>query len=208
MMIWAPIGPDSAEGRLFRSTPRNQRVLLGATDMTTMRRRNATGDGAESEIGRATLDDTDRRIVRELVGHARVSNRQLAERIGVAPSTALVRTQSLLERGVIVGFSADVDLPSIGRPVQALVAVRLRTHDRDEIARFAARTSARPEVVATFHTAGAVDYLFHVAVTSTAALRDWVLDNVTAQVAVDSTETTLVFTHTPGNPAMLPDEDG
>jgi DNA-binding Lrp family transcriptional regulator len=172
-----------------------------------VRRRTTVEADGEFAFGGFALDATDRRIVRELVGHARVSNRQLAERIGVAPSTALVRTQSLLERGVIVGFSADVDLPSVGHPVQALVAVRLRTHERDEIAAFAARTGARPEVVATFHTAGAIDYLFHVAVTSTAALRDWVLDNVTVDPAVDSVETTLVFTHTPGNPAMLPDDE-
>ena len=39
------------------------------------------------------------------------------------------------------------------------------------------------------------------------ALRDWVLDNVTIDPVVDSVETTLVFTHVPGNPAMLPDDE-
>jgi DNA-binding Lrp family transcriptional regulator len=183
-------------------------LTLGVqTAMTIARRRTALAERPDPDFSGFELDATDRRIVRELVGHARVSNRQLAERIGVAPSTALVRTQSLLDRGVIVGFSADVDLPSVGRPVQALVAVRLRTHERDEIAAFAARTGGCPEVVATFHTAGAIDYLFHVAVTSTSALRDWVLDNVTIDPAVDSVETTLVFKHMPGNPAMLPDSE-
>jgi DNA-binding Lrp family transcriptional regulator len=159
----------------------------------------------ESEFGTAALDATDRRIVRELVGHARMSNRKLAERIGIAPSTALVRTQALLERGVIMGFSADIDLPAVGRSVQALIAVRLRTPDRAAIAEFAARTSRLPEVVATFHTAGAADYLFHLAVSNTVALRTWVFDNVTVDPAVEHVETTLVFTHLPGNAAMLPE---
>jgi DNA-binding Lrp family transcriptional regulator len=137
-----------------------------------------------------------------------MSNRQLAERIGVAPSTALVRTQSLVDRGVITGFSADIDLTAVGRGVQALVAVRLRAHDREEIRDFAARTSSLPEVVATFHTAGAVDYLFHVALPDTLALRDWVFDNLTMIEAVRHTETTLIFTLLPGNAAMLPDDAG
>lgn len=170
--------------------------------MTTLRRRSLQ----ESNDDASTLDATDRRIVRELADHARVSNRQLAERIGIAPSTALVRTQALLDRGVIVGFSADLDLASVGRGVQALVAVQLRTHEREEISSFAARTSRMPEVVATFHTAGATDYLFHVAVVDTAALRNWVFDNLTVDPAVAGVETTLIFNHLPGNAAMLPDD--
>jgi DNA-binding Lrp family transcriptional regulator len=152
----------------------------------------------------ASLDATDKRIIAELVGHARMSNRQLAERIGVAPSTALVRTQALIERGVVTGFTASIDLASVGRPVQALVAVRLRSHERDQLNLFAAHASTLPEVVASFHTAGAVDYLFHVAVPSTTALRDWVFDNLTMNPVVGHTETTLVFTHTPSNPSTLP----
>ena len=152
----------------------------------------------------APLDAIDRRIVGELVAHARISNRQLAERIGVAPSTALVRTQSLVDRGVLTGFSASIDLTAVGRSVQALVAVRLRTHERDQIRAFAAATSRMPEVVASFHTAGSVDYLFHVAVPSTTALRDWVFDNLTMNSIVGHTETTLVFSHTSGNSATLP----
>jgi DNA-binding Lrp family transcriptional regulator len=154
----------------------------------------------------APLDETDRRIVRELVGSARVSNRQLAERIGVAPSTALVRTQSLIERGVITGFTADVDLGSVGRSVQALVSIMLSTSDRQQITAFTKRMSRLPEVVTTFHTAGAVDYLFHVAVPTTAALRAWVFDNLTVDPIVERIETTLVFDHLPGNAAMLPDD--
>jgi DNA-binding Lrp family transcriptional regulator len=178
----------------------------GISHMTTMRHRVGFAPSLGAGAGNgAPLDDTDRRIVRELVSSARVSNRQLAERIGIAPSTALVRTQALLERGVITGFTADVDLGSIGRTVQALVSVRLGTHVRDQIAAFAERTSRLPEVVATFHTAGAIDYLFHVAVPTTAALRTWVFENLTVDPTVEQVETTLVFEHLPGNPAMLPE---
>lgn len=170
--------------------------------MTTVRQRSHP---YTTDLGTPPLDDIDRRIVTELVNGARMSNRQLADRIGVAPSTALVRTQALLDRGVITGFSADIDLSSIGRPVQALVAVRLGAHNRNQIRAFATHTSGLPAVVATFHTAGSRDYLFHVALPTTTALRDWVLDNLTMNEAVHHVETTLVFTHVAGNPAMLPE---
>ncbi|HJQ43004.1 MAG TPA: Lrp/AsnC family transcriptional regulator [Jatrophihabitantaceae bacterium] len=164
-----------------------------------------TGGTLRSPEAPARLDDVDRRIISELVDGARMSNRQLAERIGVAPSTALVRTQALVERGVITGFSADVDLTAVGRAVQALVAVRLRTKNRDEVHAFIDRISQLPAVVATFETAGAVDYLFHVALPSMPELRDWVFDHLSMAAIVDSMETTIVFTHVPGNAAMLPD---
>lgn len=157
-----------------------------------------------STAPRPVLDRIDRRIVEELVAHARMSNRQLAEKIGVAPSTALVRTQALIERGVLTGFTASIDLASVGRTVQALVAVQLGSHDRDAVTQFEDHTTQLPEVVASFHTAGADEYLFYVAVPSTTVLRDWVFEQFTMNPLVSRTETTLVFEHTAGNAAVLP----
>lgn len=145
------------------------------------------------------LDDVDRAIVRELVADARISNAALAERVGVAPSTALVRTRSLVERGVIDGFHATVSLPALGRPVQALISVKLRAHDRDEIDRFTSFAPALPDVLEMFHVSGGTDYLLRIAVASTDALRDWVLDNLATDASVAHTETTLVFAHHRGS---------
>lgn len=150
------------------------------------------------------LDHTDRLILRELVADARVTNAQLAERIGVAPSTALLRTRQLVERGVITGYYAQLDFAAVGRAVQAMVSVQLKGHNREEIDRFTARVPLLPEVVSTFHVAGAVDYLLHLAVPSTEVLRDWVLDHLTTDPVVGHTETTLVFNHLPGNSGVLP----
>ncbi|WP_413228262.1 Lrp/AsnC family transcriptional regulator [Arthrobacter sp. AET 35A] len=150
------------------------------------------------------LDHTDRLILRELVADARVTNAQLAERIGVAPSTALLRTRQLVERGIISGYHAQLDFASVGRAVQAMVSVQLKGHNREEIDRFTARVPLLPEVVSTFHVAGSVDYLLHLAVPSTEVLRDWVLDHLTTDPVVGHTETTLVFNHLPGNSGVLP----
>ncbi|GHG46886.1 AsnC family transcriptional regulator [Sinomonas cellulolyticus] len=153
--------------------------------------------------GGEPLDDVDRRILAALVEDARITNKQLAELVGIAPSTALMRTRALSDRGIITGFEAKVDLAAVGRSVQALISVRLRAHDRDQIDAFTARVPQLPGVLATFHTSGAVDYLLHIAVGSTEELRDWVLDNLATDPVVGHTETTLVFERIPG-PGPLP----
>ena len=150
------------------------------------------------------LDAIDERLLAALVADARISNKQLAELVGIAPSTALMRTRALSERGIIQGFEAKLSLSAIGRSVQALIAVRLRAHDREQIDRFTARVPKLPAVLSTFHTSGSVDYLLHIAVATTEDLRDWVLDNLATDPVVGHTETTLVFDHIQGNQGPLP----
>lgn len=153
--------------------------------------------------GAEILDEIDRKIVDLLIADARITNRDVADAVGIAPSTALMRTRALVERGTVTGFSAQVSLAAIGRSVQALVAVQLRAHDRVEIDRFTSTVPKLPEVLTTFHTSGSVDYLLHIAVPSASALRDWVLDNLTTDPVVGHTETTLVFEQMPGYPGPL-----
>jgi len=151
------------------------------------------------------LDAIDERLLAALVADARISNKHLAELVGIAPSTALMRTRALSERGIIQGFEAKLSLAAVGRSVQALIAVRLRAHDREQIDRFTARVPKLPAVLSTFHTSGSVDYLLHIAVATTEDLRDWVLDNLATDPVVGHTETTLVFDHIQGNHGPLPD---
>ena len=137
----------------------------------------------------------------------RRSNKQLAELVGIAPSTALMRTRALSERGIVQGYEAKLSLSAIGRSVQALVAVRLRAHDRDQdrpLYRHACHTCP-PSCQRSIPQVRA-DYLLHIAVGSTEDLRDGVLDNLGTDPVVGHTETTLVFEHIQGNhgpPARL-----
>ena len=140
-----------------------------------------------------TLDETDRRIISELVANGRLTNAALASRTGIAESTCIHRVRALRESGVIRGFHADIDLGALGLPMQAVVKVRLGTHNRDEVNRFHATLSAIPGVLTIFHVAGEDDYLLHVAVESSQALRDLILEHVTVHPVVRHTETQLVF---------------
>lgn len=151
-------------------------------------------------FGAGTLDEVDRELVRLLTVDGRMPNNALAEAVGIAPSTCLTRVRALRDRGVIRGFHADVDLAAVGRPLQALVAIRLEAHSRKEIDRFRATAPRLPGVLALFHLSGLNDYLLHVAAASPDALREFVLDHLTADPAVTHAETSLIFEHVRGDP--------
>ncbi|GAA4712474.1 Lrp/AsnC family transcriptional regulator [Pseudonocardia yuanmonensis] len=143
---------------------------------------------------RPPLDPVDRAILAELERDARIPNNALAERVGIAPSTCLTRVRALRERGVIRGFHADVDPAATGRPLQAMVSVRLQAAARRRMREFEEFVTSLPEVRDCFFLAGVDDYLLHVATADSAALRDFVVAlNGRDQIA--NTQTSLIFDH-------------
>lgn len=141
------------------------------------------------------LDRIDRELVVALQKNARTSNKDLAELVGLAPSTCLERLRRLRDRGVLRGFHAEVDLGLLGRRTEAMLAVRLRAHDRAPISSFYNHVVNLPESVAVMHVSGGTDYLIHVAVRDTEHLRILVLDEITARQEVEHVETQLIFEH-------------
>jgi len=148
------------------------------------------------------VDETDLVILRELAQDARVPNNALAQRAGIAASTCLARVRSLRERGVIRGYHADIDPAALGRPLQAMVAVRLQADSRGHLRSFVAGMASLPEVLNVFFLAGKDDFLLHVAAASTQALRDFV-ERLSRNADVAYTETSLIFEHVRADPSVL-----
>lgn len=141
------------------------------------------------------LDELDVAILRAIQADARMTNRELAASVGVAPSTSLERLRALRRRGVITGFTAQVDLAAIGRPVQALIAVRIRPPSRPVLESFREWVRTFPEVVGVFVTTGSEDFLLHMAVPSTQHLYDFVIDRLTERREVADVRTSIVYEH-------------
>jgi DNA-binding Lrp family transcriptional regulator len=141
------------------------------------------------------LDAVDREILRVLAAHARTPNNVLAAQAGVAPSTCLMRVRRLQDTGVIRGFHAELAPEALGRPLQAIVSVRLQAHARAGIGSFAQRFAALPGVLNVFFLAGVNDFQIHVAAKSPDDLRDFVVKNLSASRDVAATETNLIFEH-------------
>lgn len=144
------------------------------------------------------VDPLDLAILEQLADDARMTNQRLAELVGVAPSTALARLRALRRRGVIRGFHTEVDLASLGRPLQALVAVRLTAHNRDQIDAFTEAVRRLPGVLMVFHLTGVTDYLVWVAARDAQDLRDFVVDHLVTHPAVAHAETSLIYEHSRG----------
>jgi DNA-binding Lrp family transcriptional regulator len=142
------------------------------------------------------LDRIDSEIVRALSNDARLSNKELAARVKLAPSSCLERVRHLVHEGVLRGFHAEVNPLSLGIGLQALVAIRLRQHSRRLVEAFRRHVHPLPEVIAVYHVAGADDFLIHVAVRDVEHLRNLTLDAFTALEEVGHVETSLIFEHT------------
>lgn len=139
------------------------------------------------------MDRTDFEIVRHLRRNARISNKELAEKVGLAASTCIVRVRKLQREGVIQGFHADLDAAAIGIGLQALASVRLKRHKRAEVESFLQHILACPEVVQAHHLSGNNDFQVHIAVSDSHHLRDFVLEAFTERPEVDHVETSLVY---------------
>ncbi|MCC7032278.1 MAG: Lrp/AsnC family transcriptional regulator [Acidobacteria bacterium] len=142
------------------------------------------------------MDRIDFDILRSLQNNARLSNKELAARVGLSPSTCLERVRKLRAAGVFKGFHAEVDPSALGIGLQALVAVRLQQHSRKLVEGFRAHALTLPEVVAVYHVAGATDFLVHVAVRDADHLRNLAMDAFTTRREVAHIETSLIFGYT------------
>jgi DNA-binding Lrp family transcriptional regulator len=143
----------------------------------------------------AGLDELDKAILRELQVDARRTNRAIAAAVGVSASTALERTRSLRDRGVIRGAVLDLNLAAVGRGVQALIAIRIRPPSRRNIEGFRNWTAQLPETIGVFVVSGSEDFLVHIAVRDNQDLYAFVIDRLTQRPEVADVRTSVVYEH-------------
>lgn len=164
----------------------------------------SNGPGAGTSSSRpVALDDVDRRLLDLLAVDARLPNNVLADRVGIAPSTCSLRVRRLVSSGAVRGFHADLDPAAVGRPIQAMISVRLQPAARADIGNVAPRLAALPGVLNVFFLSGNDDFLLQVALPSPDALRSFVIDHLSASREFTSTETSLVFEHVRGTGSAL-----
>jgi DNA-binding Lrp family transcriptional regulator len=112
------------------------------------------------------MDAVDHRIIAELQRDGRLSNVELADRIGLTPAPCLRRVKRLESDGVIVGYTARINPPAIGRGFEVLVFVDLTRKDRATFEAFEAEVAALDEVTEVRRMFGLPDYLLRVATAS------------------------------------------
>jgi len=139
------------------------------------------------------LDAIDVSLIRLLQRDARQTNKDLADAVGIAQSTCLERIRALRAQGVITGWHAEVDPGALGRPLRAMVSVRLRPKTTASVRAFQHEMLDAPEVLAVWTVTGADDFLVEVATPDVVHLRDFVLDHVTSRSDVVDARTSLIY---------------
>jgi DNA-binding Lrp family transcriptional regulator len=152
------------------------------------------------------LNRTDFAILSALSNDARLSNKELAARVGLAPSSCLERVRRLREAGVLTGFRAIVDPRALGIAMQALVFVRLARHARKQVRAFRQHALSLQETISLYHVAGHHDFIVHVGVRDANHLRDLAMDAFTSRREVARIETHLIFEHAPRPELPVPVE--
>ena len=141
------------------------------------------------------VDDIDRQLLELLQADARMTNAELAAKVGIAQSTCIQRVRNLVKRGVIEGFHAKVNPSATGHGLQVLISVTLRATARQQLSAFMTEMKALKEVQQVFFLGGSDDFILHVSTVDSDHVREFVLENLSANPAVASTRTNIIFEH-------------
>jgi DNA-binding Lrp family transcriptional regulator len=108
------------------------------------------------------MDPVDKRILAALTQDSRISNADLAERVGLSASSCWRRVKALEECGIIRNYTIALDDAKQGLGFGAIVHVHLTRHDPDQLDAFIRAVQDRPEIRACYATTGQADYHLHV----------------------------------------------
>lgn len=139
------------------------------------------------------IDRIDAEIIRLLQNDGRMSNKQIAARIGLAPSSVHDRLKRLWRDGVLIGAHADADPKAMGVGLEALLMIELAKHERSTVDRFMDEIVDIPEVRSAHLITGRYDLVVHVVARDTRHLKDLALDQFTNRPGVTRIETSIIY---------------
>jgi Lrp/AsnC family leucine-responsive transcriptional regulator len=143
--------------------------------------------------GALEIDSADRRILRALQADGRLSNAELARRVGLSESACWTRTRRLFESGIVKSVHAIVDPAAVQQGTIALVGVVLDRSTPESFAEFEAATRALPQVLECFLVAGEVDYFMKVRVRDLPAFHRFHAEKIIALPGVRQVRTFFVL---------------
>lgn len=154
-----------------------------------------------------TLDRFDREILRLLQREGRISNQELADRIGLSASPCLRRVRELEETGIILGYHARLDAKKLGLSLTALIHISMDMHTPERFAHFEAAIGEIPEIIECLLITGqSADYQLKVVVKDMDAYQELLLNRITRIAGVTGVHSSFVLRQTPvknASPANL-----
>ncbi len=140
------------------------------------------------------LDRYDRQILRLLQDNGRLSNQELADRIGLSPSPCLRRVRALEEAGLITGYRAMVDAKALGLNLMALIHISMDQHTPERFEGFEKAVRDIPEILECLLITGqSADYQLKAVVRDMDAYQDLLLNRVTRIPGVTGVHSSFVL---------------
>jgi DNA-binding Lrp family transcriptional regulator len=143
----------------------------------------------------AGLDRIDLALLTALQNDARLSNKELAAKAGLAPSSTLGRIQRLRDAHVLRGAHAEVDPQALGIGLEAFVFIRMVGHSQQQSDPFRDHLLAQPEVGTFWYVGGEDDVLLHVMVCDARHLHDLLQQRIASRPEVGRVRTEIIFEH-------------
>jgi len=146
-----------------------------------------------ARMSKRALDRLDRRILEELQADARISNQELAKRVGLSAAPCWRRLRRLEQEGFIEGYATLLRAAAIGLPILAYAVVSLENHHPESVRQFDQLVMDRPEVLECHSMSGANDYLLRIVAASMEAYEHFLSTQLLQLQAVRSVNTSFVL---------------
>lgn len=151
------------------------------------------------------MDAIDKKILRVLSRDGRLTNAELAERVGLSPSPCWTRVKRLEQAGVIRGYAALLDQAALGLPDTVFIEVMMERHDEAHLARFEEVVASIPEILECHLVTGEYDYVIKAAVGGTAGYERLLRDRLYRLPGVRHTRTSFALRCLKRELSPLPD---
>lgn len=140
------------------------------------------------------LDRIDKRILKELQANGRISNQDLADRVGLSPSPCLRRVKQLEDEGIIEGYVALVNASKLGLKMMALIQIRMDRHTPERFEQFEATIRTYPQVLECILITGqTADYQVKVVVADMEEYQDFLLNKITPLPGVSDVHSSFIL---------------
>lgn len=139
------------------------------------------------------MDDIDKKIINILQKDGRITNIDLAKKIGLSAGPVLKRVKSLEKRGFIKSYKAVVDNQKLGHKTTAFVAIRLSLHQLKSINKFNSLILKMPEITECYHVAGEFDFLLKVVTQNIDTYKNFLVSKLVRVPGIRQVETFFVF---------------
>jgi DNA-binding Lrp family transcriptional regulator len=153
------------------------------------------------------LDRIDRQIVALLQEEGRMTNVDLAERVGLTAPPCLRRVRALEEAGIIRGFHAELDPVKLGYPITVFAMVSLKTQAEADLTAFEEHVAAIPEVRECHMLNGEIDFILKIVAADLNAFQRILTTHLTPAPNVASVKTSLTIRTAKAEPGVPVDPD-